>query len=351
MISLPVLGADLDIKIPKSQCEDVDIRDKMSPAMRKHFSVPRDQGSVGWCYGFVAADLVSAEVGQPVSSIHTSALYNQALYKEALENKENQKSFFRSLFNIFERTRMSSDDPSFSTIVEGGFSDLAIQDLVKAGGVCLEKDIPFGGGFISFGETLKASLEMIDYFLEMGLSKTACYRAEVLSSAMLPDVDFENIVFFLQNENINIALNEIVKEHCADNQVKVPDLDVAFMINSKEVRRKHSGESYASAFERAAQKTRKFFSVIDKKLRSGKPVGVSYDLDQIMNHKGAHASLISGRRWSDGQCHFKIRNSWGKTCSDYDKSKISSCDEEEGSYWVSANKLYEMTKTLTYISE
>ena len=62
--------------LTQEQCTLVDIRRDQNPQLKEFFSPPRNQGLIGWCYGFAAADLLSVEAGTPVSAAHTSAIFN-----------------------------------------------------------------------------------------------------------------------------------------------------------------------------------------------------------------------------------------------------------------------------------
>jgi hypothetical protein len=59
--------------------------------------------------------------------------------------------------------------------------------------------------------------------------------------------------------------------------------------------------------------------------------------------------VITGRRWSEGKCQFKVRNSWGQDCSVYDPSVIEGCNEAEGSFWLSDDELLEISYNINFI--
>jgi hypothetical protein len=84
---------------------------------------------------------------------------------------------------------------------------------------------------------------------------------------------------------------------------------------------------------------------INQLLNQGKPIAVSYDVSQVSNLKGGHVSLA--REWRNNRCEYKIRNSWGKTC--HSCSSGVECIQEEGSFWLSDEKFFQIMTTYTYL--
>ena len=68
--------------IEKKDCPNIDIRDNMTQEMKEYFSTPKNQGEIGWCYAFVASDLLSAHLNQPVSAFYLASFYNYSLIQK-----------------------------------------------------------------------------------------------------------------------------------------------------------------------------------------------------------------------------------------------------------------------------
>jgi hypothetical protein len=82
-------------------------------------------------------------------------------------------------------------------------------------------------------------------------------------------------------------------------------------------------------------------SDLAENLKKGIPVGISYNAAFLLRKAkpGAeynHASIVVGTRWNENEqtCEFKIRNSWGGECSIYppDYATTETCDN--GNVWV-----------------
>lgn len=332
LVSFQMLAGEADIKIPRSLCEDVDIRDQ-NPSLREFFSTPRSQDSIGWCYGFSAADLLSAELARPVSAAHTSALYN----------KDVQSNFFWRLAYKFA-------PGSFDEVYEGGFVKKALKSVRNNQRVCLEDDFPYdanmNGEFYYLVRNLESLKERIENEQVNDENKCLAIRRFINSEDNI-NLNANELYAALMSENLNIVLEQIASSRCGENQISVPEMD--FASKSMPSLNRFSNESAEDATRRHVRSLTRFFGTIDEKLKSGKPLSVDYNVKHITHDDGLHASVLVARRWHNGRCEFKIRNSWGVGCSMYDRSEITECNSSEGSYWVTDQKFYEMVNNITYI--
>jgi len=325
----------LDVKIPQDQCSDIDIRDKMKPEVREHFSESRNQDGVGWCYAFAAADLMTAEVEKPLSSTHVSAIFNKRIDKNL---------FLKAGYKI---GKLFSDG-AFESSYEGGWIDRAIENSSDSGFVCTEAALPYDQN--RYGETARVIniLEEIKKDIDDKKEANVCASIEVIRNHSFRNLKVEDIYRILEEENLNRALSEIINKNCKGQLVKVDDYKV------KTLKRPHAhtrrNETFSSAKRRAKKKAMKNFAVIGNVLSKGKPMGVSYNVKHVTHQDGLHASVVTGRRWKNGKCQFKIRNSWGNSCSAYDRREIEECVYEEGSFWVSDQKFYDLANSVDYIS-
>lgn len=330
--SLSAYAGSADIKIPRSMCGDVDIRER-NPSMAEFFSTPRSQDSIGWCYGFAAADLLSAKTNQAISAAHTSALYNKDVRN-----------------NFFWRLAYKFSPGSFDEVYEGGFVKKALKSVRNNNQVCLEADFPYDANMRGEFHNLVQSLENLK---EMIQNKSInddqkCYALrEFVNYQDEVSIEVNELYAALLNENLNIVLEEIASRRCGENQIEIPDLE--FSSKSMPSLSRFSNESAEDATQRHVRRLTSFFKTIDEKLNSGSPLSVDYNVKHVTHMDGLHASVLVARRWKNGRCEFKIRNSWGTGCSSYDRNEISECNSREGSFWVSDQKFYEMVDNITYI--
>ncbi|MCO4755681.1 MAG: hypothetical protein KC478_14460 [Bacteriovoracaceae bacterium] len=322
------------ISIPKSMCSDTDIRTKMDPSMKEHFTKPRSQGSIGWCYGFVAADLMSAEVGEALSSIHTSSIYNQSVEDSVIT---------KLAYDIFQPS-------AFKDIYEGGFIEEAIEEVAKNKVVCIESKLPFNA---NYGVTTKNLILMMEKLKENSeasnqvFDQKACYEAQAIIKLGKFDILPKDLHKVLVNQNLNHALSDLAKKHCSGDLVKVPKFSVKTKSRPSYPRRLRRDPEKAA--KKHSRSIGKYFKAINSQLEKGKPIGIDYNVKHITRQDGMHSSVVTARRWNNGRCEFKVRNSWGKTCATYKPDEVSSCNYWEGSYWITDQKFYEMVNRITYI--
>ncbi|MBC76331.1 MAG: hypothetical protein CME64_09975 [Halobacteriovoraceae bacterium] len=318
--SSPAFGK-VEISIPESRCETVDTLSFMNKEVKKLFSTPTEQGSLGWCYGLTAAELISAEIGMPVSAAHISALFNK-----------------KAESNFFIRTMKKFLNSSSSDVYESGEIDLAIKNVLQKK-VCLEDDMPFidnsSGGLpsaiLGLDRARKAKLK--------GEEEYACH--EIANSKALLNLEYsiKEIMEVLDQYSLNSGIEKLMDQHCGDQKIKVPIMK----IKSIRVPRRGSNKELSA-------KLGKLFGKIEKKLVSGKPVGISYDAIKVSSYDSKHTGSVIGRKWFNGRCNFKIRNYWGDNCFEYNRKDISACKHNDsGAFWVTDQKFFEMVYKITLI--
>lgn len=305
----------------------------MSPEMRKHFSVPRDQDGTGWCYAFTAADLISAEVGVPLSSTHTTTIFNRSI---------DDTAFLKLAYKI-GKVFMESD---FESTYEGGWVDMALEKAMKNKEVCKESALPFDGKYWGTTSNMVQKLEEVKKHLSENADPDyVCSKLQKVISKNELNISLAEIQAILVKENMNTALDSIVSHHCQKEMVELPAMKFG-SLRTPRLNRRERGRD----IEKVGAKIQKYFEKIDSLLKNGKPIGISYNSTTVVpDQGGGHASVVVARRWRAGKCEFKIRNSWGRTCESYDENEISGCDYLEGSYWVTDQKFYEMANKLNYI--
>lgn len=320
-----------DYKITKKDCSPTDVRDH-HPNLRDHFSRPQDQDSIGWCYGYAAADLLSVETGEPVSAIHVSTIFNKKIAESSLWK------FGYSIGNLFMEN-------TFSSVYEGGYIRSAVLDAMKNKSVCSDKDLPYYTDYSSDIHGLIKSIEIIKRQLkEEALTETkACEIIEdrLERSIFSTKRERDKILASLIYDDLNVALEKLIRTNCEDRKLSLSKKKVREL--SKPHRRgrdRHASREYLS--DLASYKKE-----VNDVLSKGSPLGISYNVKYVTPMNGNHASTVIARRWENGRCEYKIRNSWGQSCHSY-QSDIE-CNGSEGSFWVDDEKFFKMASGLTYI--
>lgn len=292
--------ASSSYKVKKEQCSNVDIRDK-HPHLREHFSTPADQGSIGWCYAYAAADLLTVEAGVPLSPSHVSSIYNKSIRSNILWRLGYE---IKGLFSSRET-------------YEGGFIGKAAVEAMDASPICRHNRIDKYTHLIGMLELAKNRVKS---------QEMAPHVACAIAKKSLPHIDIESFMSDFVSKNINDTLESHLRQNC--QTVEIPKrqkkvLHKPFFFGKK-----------------------KYVDNVNKLLEKGKPLGISYNAGNVSRISGYHASTVIGRRWNNGRCEYNIRNTWGRVCP-Y-KEGIE-CNQNDGSYWIKDEEFYKLSLNFTYL--
>jgi len=290
-------------KVKKEECSNIDIRDQ-HPHLKKHFSTPLDQGSIGWCYGYSAADLLSVEAGEAISPSHVSSIYNKSVRSNFL---------WKVGYNI---STLFTKKETY----EGGFIGKATVEAMEESPLCKYNDMDRYTHRINLLEVTKQRVKNKQMSME-----DAC----VVLERTLPNIntDSKNFMEDFISKNLNDSLESLLRENC--QTVEVPE-------RKKRV-----------LYKPFIWGKKKHVDRVNKLLEKGKPLGVAYNVSHVTkNLSGYHASTVIGRRWNNGRCEYNIRNSWGRTCN-Y-KPGIE-CNRDDGSFWVKDEDFYKLALNFTYL--
>lgn len=305
----------------EESCADVDIRE-INPKIKDHFSVPHQQGISGWCYAFVASDLLSAEIEKSVSAAHVAAIYNRSV--------ENN-FFFRKgyeLVELLKKKDLSTREGrvGYENIYESGFTRKAIAETVKAGSVCSDDSV-YSYKYVYLLndiDELKTALTSKDLPHDDAFGSFLFILNRYKISLYDPEAAFNN----LKANHVNLFVEELLREACKET-INVGNFKVGTALKALSLRSR-------------------FMKKIDRVLEMGRPVGLEFRMSDVSINSGGHASVIIARRWKNERCEYKIRNSWGHSCGDYKKG--IDCDVKEGAFWVDEKTLYDMSYSINYIS-
>lgn len=294
--------------LTQSECEDVDIRD-FHPRLREHLSKPMDQGNLSWCFGFAASDLMSVKAGEPVSPLHLSAIYNKGIRGNPLFRMGYE---IGSSYNAYKTGEERE-------LYERGNAALALR-YASNKGICKYEEFPAEYNF----KMIIKRIEMLQEALAGNDTEIVIHHYQQLME-LAPDIslgvdDFE--------KDINEILPQVLDQACSE-EVQTPKARTRLLLRPP---LKILSKNYVKA--------------INQSLDRGKPVAIGFDMDTVYKGKeSSHVSAVVARRWKNNQCQYKIRDSFGEGCDQYDSNKIEECVAAEGSYWVDFEKFYEMAKT------
>lgn len=322
----------------QKRCTPQDKRSKMPPV--------RDQDTIGWCYAYTAADMVSFKTGRNVSAIDVAINYN---------NNKNLNvavsGLSRAASSLFEADNLSGALRGAATVLkntsqkimlnserEGGHTNEAIQATQRVGGFCLEQDLPSDSYQTArLGQVLQMINEVENVFGQASHNNQdqAYFAASVLC------------------ENIGTPLTEIFGnlkvEVIADILVQSYQKDLVTGLRNLRCRKRTEMTAQVRNLSRDSR-----MEEIDNILSNSGIVGIEYNF-KMLNLRGFdnqavtyHASTIVGRKWNEEAktCQYLVRNSWGKSCEPYREPERC----EQGYIWIDRDVI-NVNTTNAYVYE
>lgn len=285
-----------------------------------HMGPVRNQGDIGWCYAYAAADLMSFHARRPLSAVDVAILNNnfaQDPFRDRLE-LPTFLSTTEALRGYYAKNNINADDVKqsylnklFDSRREGGQEDEALRIAMQRG-VCSEADMP--SRLTDDNSSLYAELQRPTETRNQ--NSFSCTSQEARSYSLLPNLN-------------NGQIAEVV--------AKASPFYTLFALRQKNCRQTYKPQKKTISKASAPQYGRAF-SLLDAQLDKNAPAMVSYNFNMISSEDGAHASIIVGRRLNSktGQCEYKVRNSWGN----YNHFEPSTrTRHEDGHFWVSETRL------------
>ncbi|MBT4791028.1 MAG: hypothetical protein HON90_05615 [Halobacteriovoraceae bacterium] len=289
--------------------------------LRPKFGKVRDQGAMGWCYGYVAADLMGfyltpSELDQRslsnrISGVQVSSLYNSKneetrKYKAQIEERINKDTFDKvdreiADFNFKNPTKQKAFEP------KSGNTRMAIKYIQKYG-YCKEADVLSERyNYKSkncFGFKVDCNIKQIMRALHR-YKATGNYKCEAIQAAQAftPNTSYGSIINAFKYSKISTLFESFVHASC---KATIPKL---------------KGRRPA-----AYHFSEKDYKTINNILTNNEPLSITYDLGKILKGKEGykHESIIAGRKYNCQTQEFDyiVRNSWGETCTPFEKKNF-----------------------------
>ncbi len=295
----------------------------------------RNQDGLGWCYSYVAADLLSYKTGKRVSAL---GLVKPGVYFDVVIPKQRTAGF--------------TAQKTLDHVLDNKF-------------LCLESEIPSTDYELSKANKISNNLFLHDVLSDIQniyheakdvLNKNftaresgkpeQCLNANTMSrlKKIFPTITCKMTLEIASAYTKQGFLDQLIKKSCT--QFKMPKF---------ESKTKYETEYFV--FEQNLIKE------VDSSLEEKNIVGIGYNYAKITNMKGEanHASIIVGRKLNPktNQCEYLVRNSHGKNCSARnpgsrcDTSCVSDfskdCKRENGYFWVTKNLLKDMMYSVTVV--
>lgn len=364
LVSLSSQG--LALPTSESQC-------RPTPKITELVGEVRDQKDVGWCFANSGADLLTATYKDslPVNTQVSSSFVALNFYRFADKGNANKNLPFRyggsTFLAINEIAKNSFQNKDFKNPY------LCLQNVDQ-------RMLLQGIQNTSLEQKFKHFQKIYEAFQNYKAENNSERRAEILSSlqsskteliskkSFLSEYDHKEVIKALYAPTFDEAVVQVLEIVCRNSE---------FQRNSISIDRAVQFDHYYSTYLLDAHKTSTIWDVVSHKSRPEfsyiqyinnildhqKPVSISYNVENVLSDPtsvtGAHASTITDRKYYNNECHYFVRNSWGKKCSEnklvkeFKNGKFSTerknlpiykyeCEESRGGFWVPESKLKDL---------
>jgi hypothetical protein len=299
------MGSIFEKRINDSNCKTKDLRGpKLGPV--------RNQDTVGWCFGYTAADLISYKINQRVSAVDLSITYYNKM--EAMPRDA-----------ILSKTGGGQPVRTFDTTIKDGF--------------CMEKDFPSEDylfpkeyGYIG-NEGLSDILKLIEEEHNSPDQLLKACRLKSINSLFknLTIDDFKKVFSRKELSAFQMIL-ELQKINCKNRFVPKNKFNMVSGLKGK----------------------REVLKEIDDQLEKDNPISYNFNANFLLPLKDQpgfdnHYASIVGRKFNEETktCQYLIRNSWGRNCTQYPPPYNKQCDE--GNIWVNEDIIHKNLIGINYI--
>lgn len=315
----------------------IDLRSEMGPL--------RDQDSIGWCYGFTGADLLSHYLyktqAREVVGPDKNADYRSRAYAvsgvglSVFFNRRKNAQYFLNVEKVKSSSELAKKYKK-NVVPETGSIDAAIR-AAKSDGFCFEKDLPSE----NFGYVLdnrcavkgKCDLgEMLKIVFDEAESGINCLPKPAIKK-FFPLLTETRIRYILTFSERMSAIDRLAGAACKKQFKKH-----LFSENEPAIKYHTLNDPKSPRFKPEYEKhtVDELLKDINEALDRGTPVGIAYYSDFLVKENAGegspHASSLVGKRFNPETCEVEyiLRNSWGAHCDLYnmENPKFANCTVE-----------------------
>lgn len=332
IFSQSIFGQQL---IDRESCNEVDILEGQPEKVKEAFERPRHQWQFSWCYAISASDLMTVHAGEPVSAVQAAIITNREVHR------------YRNSTGGFLFGANLAGPSNGQEIIQGGDISISLKLFKNEPIICSSDQLTHTtqSTLTSIGFALNSIEQTKRRFTQrdIGIGE-ACQNVMLALSgydgANLHAEAMAHVAYELLTQNLNESLDSLAKETCKDTSISIPPYEVQTRRNPG------IGDSFGDQdFLKQIQESKRddYIKSLNNVLESGRPLAMDYKLSGFMNgyneQNELHSSTILGRKWMNGRCHFKVRNSFGRQCERYHPEVES--DPDSGSFYMSDKEFIE----------
>tara|TARA_B110001454_G_scaffold219198_1_gene251555 strand:+ start:130936 stop:132024 length:1089 start_codon:yes stop_codon:yes gene_type:complete len=331
--------------------QTLDERDCTTVDISPQLGAVRNQGNIGWCYANVAADLLTFR------------------HKNELGGKQASAGFVALTFNQFTLYLDPNEDAGYITpaVIFSEFAGICPQAFQDE---ALKKS-----PYKSIREQITALVELKKAYDEQRqksntpeFKELEVYRNSKSYINLLSD---DQLIKLLEMSSVKTFPRNLAQSLCRPYMIRVkPVLNLRPQWYFTEGLKNFIPWVFSNGLNNvipfiaegrkketiAALGRRDLMKEVHEEIGNKNFVAFSYNTRIFYDPKsekykkaGLHASGIVGRRWHNGQCELKLRNSWGASCASYTNPELKGkCDPKTGYVWVPDSIFLRTIHDVTY---
>lgn len=321
-----------DQTLDEGLCTTEDVSQPLGPL--------RNQGNIGWCYANVAADLMTFRFQDQLNGDRASAGYIALTFNQFRLLRPNDDAGLVSVAMMFSQ---------LNGLCPQGFQE---QALARS-------------PFKTIREQINALVELketYDQRKKLGLSVDDFKLLDtyIKSESYINRLSDQELKTLLDKSSVRSFPRHLVSYMCAPYAIDLPkDIHkIRFQFGVIEGWKKIV-PSFIKNRELTPSKKlgrQDLIKEIHNELNKKNMIAISYDTRIFLNEEqakakkpGLHASSIVGRRWENGKCELKLRNSWGANCAPYTNLNLKGkCDPQTGYVWIPDTLLMQTVSDVVY---
>ena len=275
----------------------------------QHFTIPRDQDSMGWCGAFASSDSLSFSVGEPISAIDVSVNF-YANDKNLSDIKLNKLQLISPLSSTYV-ARVSGYCPE-SVIPSNQTSSSNLGNSAIL--ILMDSFQKIYDDYVSKGRPANYCVECSEYYVNAIKPSLPNVTVDIMKKVLL------------KNQRSSLAtFKDLLDKLCEGKRIKA--LTKFDVIYKNKLRNK------------------KIANVLDEALNNnsmptiGMNTAFFTEAASVPGGHGPHSLMVVARRMGDKKCEYLVRNSWGRGCNYYQPEIKAKCDAEKGAFWMDQDQL------------
>lgn len=316
--------------------------------LRKKLGPARNQGGLGWCFGSVAADILSLQTGRRVSDLDLSLQYFRHQKERRTNRNGEQVGAQDSVTKFWAGSVGEAINVASATGLcrEGAVQNpdfmhrLFLANAEEFNNAAAMKSDQYVNSvtFQLIERSVGRNLEQL-----IGAPEQTCWSV-LTAKTLLPNLSSWQVIATLSSaQSKEEAMHWLFNQACKREPVKLPPktrfVEVQGLGNPP-----YGGQ---------------LFEGVDMYLDEDKPIAIGYDAKRVLASAvndpkvkvAPHAGLIVGREFRDGSCQYLVRNSGGSSCSQFAAPYNSRRRCERGHFWITEEELNPMIMNMGVLSQ